>query len=173
MNSNGSKISCKRGFTLIELLVVVLIVGILAAVAVPQYKKAVLKTKLNTAISVVQDIRKAQELYGLENGAYSSSLEKLAIHVTLPAQMKVVESFLGIGILRVLWCPVNDIESCNMYQKRLATLDRIFDQAELVPSSAGTPGYKSCIYYVSPNNKEICDIWCEKLGGCSRISWGG
>ncbi len=68
-----------RAFTLIELLVVVLIIGILAAIALPQYTKAVEKARLATWMPFVRFIYDAEEAYFLANGTYTDDLEALGI----------------------------------------------------------------------------------------------
>ena len=67
----------KQAFTLIELLVVVLIIGILAAIALPQYQKAVEKSRAAEAVVLLKHLRQAGELYILENGK-----PRNAVHVS-------------------------------------------------------------------------------------------
>lgn len=73
-----------KGFTLIELLVVVLIIGILSAIALPQYTKAVEKSRASEAQAWLADFVTGQALYKTANGKYCTAAKVDDMDVTLP-----------------------------------------------------------------------------------------
>lgn len=75
-----------RGFTLIELLIVVLIVGVLVAVAVPQYEKAVMRSRLAETKVIMRSILPAVEEYCLAQGATYDPIDMSSLSISYPVK---------------------------------------------------------------------------------------
>lgn len=78
----------KHGFTLIEMLVVVLIIGILSAIALPWFQRAIIRAKYHTLALPAKSVWEGQEAYYLIHNRYASTAGEL--DMTVPSTNEVV-----------------------------------------------------------------------------------
>ena len=79
----------RKGFTLVELAVVIIIIGILAAFAVPRFLDSVERSKAGEAFNYLSAVRSAQERYQVRQGTYADDISKLDIQMQEPKYFTV------------------------------------------------------------------------------------
>ncbi|MBO7191353.1 MAG: type II secretion system protein [Elusimicrobiaceae bacterium] len=178
MKNNG----CKRAFTLIELLVVVLIIGILAAIALPQYQKAVEKAKSAEMMTFVGNAIKATQAWLLQNGGFPSD-----------TAMLLTQGLLDVDLASGLTC-VTDDGADYCYSKNYGyAIDCLTDKCfiELMRMDNGdqstmsmyggletfdgktwtTSGPGGSVVYKGKQGKVACDALVQNYGGtCTEVT---
>ena len=124
------------GFTLIELLVVVLIIGILTAIALPQYQRAVQKAHFAQIVTAARNLYDAQQRYFLANGTYALNLEDLDIRFSQATEKHIV------------------------FKKGLCSVN--YDNAPDYPRRVGCFMSKPSVFYAIyfPNSNGNLGVWC-------------
>jgi prepilin-type N-terminal cleavage/methylation domain-containing protein len=79
----------EKGFTLVELAVVIVIIGVLAAFAVPRFRDATERSKAAEAFNYLAAVRASQERYQPRQGTYTDDLSKLDIKLSVPKYFTV------------------------------------------------------------------------------------
>ena len=162
----------KKGFTLIELLVVVLIIGILAAVALPQYQKAVAKARYTELMVLTDSIKQAEEIYYLANGKYAEKFEDLDI------QIGRVGSDPADAIIHKSSCHlfVNN-ETTRYYRNRIncrsyAASDQYHILYQIYLQHSDFPNQRACLAYTTDENDPTNKLCKQLTGSSSPVTLG-
>ncbi len=148
------KNKCKgniSGFTLIELLVVVLIIGILSAVALPQYQKTVFKSRAAEAWANTSALRTAGKVYCLENPSGSGDIES-----ALPIEVQDSKYF-SYSVIADCDADINPVTAFARYKGSEGSFDLGINEL----------GYRVCV----PHDAKYESL-CVDLGIKNAAGWG-
>ncbi len=157
----------RLGFTLIELLVVVLIIGILVAVAVPQYQKAVEKSKAIESMTLLKSIYNASKVYYLANGVWPTKFAQLDLSIPWAGKTKVSTSNkITDTVSNEDWSLQMFVDNGNAYEKTI--------YISRIGGTYARAGFMMC-YKCYPSIVPAGTLLCrdpEESGYCTQIFKG-
>ena len=154
----------KRGFTLIELLVVVLIIGILSAIALPQYSQAVEKSRAAEALSNIGSFKRALDIWKLGNPNHYGTFTGNGGHVG-ELDISIPDDWVQGTSSMIASGASPEEKSCS----KNFCYDIHNDHVKAYRRGSST--YKYAIWYEHYNNRYVCRAYTEADGKlCKSLS---